>query len=108
MEVLEIYTKYKEFTKYKNSKEKYQDLIKHQDVWIKRLICHFLNTKNLKRRSLEENQDKSRLAEEYLEQFIESLKKCQHKNFYLKLHANFLYSILILREKNISVETSLY
>lgn len=41
MEVLEIYTKYKEFTKYKNSKEKYQDLIKHQDVWIKRLICHF-------------------------------------------------------------------
>ncbi|KTD56265.1 hypothetical protein Lsai_1982 [Legionella sainthelensi] len=93
MEVLEIFTKYKESTEYKNSEEKYQDLMKHQDVWINRLRCHiFLNTKTLKRRSLEESQDKSRLAEEYLEQFIESLKKCQYKNFYLKLDANFLYS----------------
>ncbi|WP_115712542.1 hypothetical protein [Legionella sainthelensi] len=33
------------------------------------------------------------MAEEYLEQFLESLKKCQHKNFYLKLDANFLYLI---------------
>lgn len=41
LEVLEICTRYKESTEYKNSKEKYQDLIKHQDVWINRLICHF-------------------------------------------------------------------
>lgn len=100
LEVLELSTKYKGPTEHQDPEEKYQNFIKHQHAHIKRLnFPFFLNTESPQRKPPEANLDKSRLAEEYLEQFIEFLKKCKHKNFNLKLHASLLELIPYPKKK---------